>query len=210
MTIPTPALQPGRPPRLLLDAFVQPRGLLGRIGGVLMAHGLVQQQEIAGLLASPGSDLCEVGCGPGVLADVLARRYPQLRLHLVDPSPVMRAQAARRCQPWLREGRVDISAGTADQIPLQDESCDTVLTVNSVAMWPNLSSGLREIHRVLRPGGHLVLSWHSATAASSTERRLALTHSAINTLDEALHAVFDDVHQQVLTRSIVWQAQRRR
>ena len=76
----------------------------------------------------------------------------------------MRSQAARRCQQWLSNGRLDISDGTADEIPLPDASCDTVVAINNLVMWPDLSASLKEIKRVLRPRGHVVLSWHSATA----------------------------------------------
>jgi hypothetical protein len=69
-------VQSGRPPRAILDAFFLPRGLLGRVGGLLMARGLPQQREIADLLTTPGIELCEVGCGPGVLGVLLAQRHP--------------------------------------------------------------------------------------------------------------------------------------
>lgn len=173
-----------------------------------MARGLAQQHEIADLLGAPGTELCEIGCGPGVLADLLAQRHPQLRMHLVDPSPVMRSQAAHRCQPWSIAGRVDICAGTADRLPLQDASCDTVVAVNTVVMWPDLAAGLREVQRVLRPDGRLVLSWHSPTAPSRTQRRLALAESSIRTLSDALGASFDDVQRHDLNHSIAWLAQR--
>ncbi|MDQ3240891.1 MAG: class I SAM-dependent methyltransferase [Actinomycetota bacterium] len=202
------SVQPGHPPRPILDAFFLPRGLLGRIGGVLMARGLPQQREIADLLATPGADLCEVGSGPGVLGALLAERHRQLRLHLVDPSPIMRSQAAHRCRQWQSAGRVDISAGTADQLPLPDAACDTVVATNTVVMWPDLAAGLDEIKRVLRPDGRLVLSWHSATAPSSTSRRLALSEDVIRTLSDALHATFGDVQRHELTYSVAWQAQR--
>jgi 2-polyprenyl-3-methyl-5-hydroxy-6-metoxy-1,4-benzoquinol methylase len=71
------SLQAGHPPSPILDAFFLPRGLLGRAGGALMARGLPQQAEAADLLAAPGTELCEVGCGPGVLACLLARRHPK-------------------------------------------------------------------------------------------------------------------------------------
>lgn len=208
MTDQTSSLQPGRPPRPILDAFYLPRGLLGRVGGALMARGLPQQREIANLLAIPGTDLCEVGCGPGVLGALLAQRHQQLRLHLVDPSPVMRSQAARRCRQWKSAGRVEISAGTADQLPLPDGACNTVVSVNTVVMWPDLAAGLREIKRVLRPDGRLVLSWHSATAPSRTSRRLALSDDVARTLSDALHASFGDFQRHDLTHSLAWQAQR--
>jgi ubiquinone/menaquinone biosynthesis C-methylase UbiE len=202
------SVQPRRPPRPILDAFFLPRGVLGRVGGVLMARGLPQQREIADLLATPGSDLCEVGCGPGVLGALLAQRHQQLRLHLVDPSPVMRSQATHRCREWQRTGRVDIAAGSADQIPLPDAACDTVVAANTVVMWPDLAAGLHEIRRVLRPNGRLVLSWHSATAPSRTQRRLALSDNVIRTLSDALHATFGDIQWHDLTYSLAWQVQR--
>jgi ubiquinone/menaquinone biosynthesis C-methylase UbiE len=118
----------------------------------------------------------------------------------------MRSQAAHRCRQWQSAGRVDIYAGTADQLPLPDASCDTVVATNTVVMWPDLAAGLGEIRRVLRPDGRLVLSWHSPTAPSSTQRRLALCEISIRTLSDALSASFGDVERHDLTHSIAWQA----
>ena len=82
-----------------------------------MARGLPQQREIADLLSNPGTNLCEIGCGPGVLGALLAESHQQLRLHLIDPSPIMRSQAARRCEQWQSNSRLDISDGTAANFP---------------------------------------------------------------------------------------------
>ena len=208
MTILSAALQPGTPPRPILNAFVHPRGLTGRLGGFVMARSRAQQQEIAGLLVTPGGLLCEVGAGPGLMATLLAERNPQLRLVLVDPSPVMRSQAAKRCADLGTKARVTITDGTAENLGLADACCDTVLAVNSVALWPNPSAALAEIHRVLRPGGDVVLSWHSPTAPSANNRRLALPAGAMEDLMAALASVFDDSRQHALTHSIAWTARR--
>jgi ubiquinone/menaquinone biosynthesis C-methylase UbiE len=173
-----------------------------------MARGGNQQREIAELLADPGASLCELGCGPGVLATLLAQRHTRLRLHLVDPSPVMRSQAAHRCRRWLHGGRVSVCAGTAEHIPLPDAACDTVVAVNNVAMWTDLRAGLREIHRILRPGGRLLVTWHSATAPSSTQRRLALSDDGTRIVGEALKTTFGNVHHHRLAHSLVWTARR--
>jgi len=199
---------PQRPPKPILNAFYLPRGLLGHVGGLLMSRGGAQQGEIADLITDPGSALCELGSGPGVLAAVLAERHPHLRLHLVDPSPVMRSQAARRCGGAIDSGRVSISDGTAESLPLPDRSCDTVVAVNSVLMWPDLTSSLTEILRVLKPEGILVLSWHSPTAPSSASRRLALTVYQIAEITEALGAAFGDVERRDLVHSVAWVARR--
>jgi arsenite methyltransferase len=208
MTILMTALQPGTPPRLILNAFVHPRGLTGRLGGFVMARGRAQQQEIADLLEQPGELLCELGAGPGLMARLLAERHPQLRLALVDPSPVMRSQAARRCADLITNARVTIADGTAGNLGLADACCDTVLAVNSVAMWPNPSAALAEIHRVLRPGAQVVLSWHSPTAPSANQRRLALPADAMEDLTAALASAFDDARQHDLTYSTAWTARR--
>ena len=199
-------LQPGSPPRPILNAFFLPRGLLGRVGGALMARGLPQQREIVDLIGSPGTELCEVGCGPGVLGALLAERHPQLRLHLVDPSPVMRSDATRRCRQWQGAGRLSIAAGTAEKIPLPDATCDTVVSTNTVVMWPDLTAGLIEIRRVLRPEGRLILSWHSASHPSGSQRRLALSDEAADKLSDALRATFGDVQHHDLTYSTAWRA----
>ncbi len=199
---------PQRPPKPILNAFYLPRGLLGHVGGLLMSRGGVQQGEIADLITDPGSAVCELGSGPGVLAAVLAERHPHLRLHLVDPSPVMRSQAARRCGGAIDSGRVSISDGTAESLPLPDRSCDTIVAVNSVLMWPDLTSSLTEILRVLKPEGTLVLSWHSPTAPSSASRRLALTVYQIAEITEALEAAFGEVERRDLVHSVAWVARR--
>ena len=95
----TTALQPGTPPRLILNAFVHPRGLTGHLGGFVMARSRAQQQEIANLLDEPGELLCELGAGPGLMATLLAERHPQLRLALVDPSTVSNARCG---QVWAK------------------------------------------------------------------------------------------------------------
>jgi ubiquinone/menaquinone biosynthesis C-methylase UbiE len=142
------------------------------------------------------------------MATLLAERHPQLHLILVDPAPVMRTQATRRCADLINSARVTITDGTAENLGLANASCDTVLAVNSVAMWPNPSAALAEIHRVLRPGGQIVLSWHGPAAPSASQRRLALPQETMRDLMAALAAVFDDARQHDLTYSTAWTARR--
>lgn len=75
-------------------------------------------------------------------------------------------------------------------------------------MWPDLAAGLHEIKRVLRPEGQFVVSWHSASAPSSTQRRLALADDAIRKLSDALRSSFGEIQRHDLTYSIAWQMQR--
>ena len=203
----TRTLRQGRPPRLLRDTFLLPRGLLGRAGGRLMARNPVQQEELAGLLATLSPrEVCEIGSGPGTLANLLAERCPACRIDLVDPSAVMRAQAERRCRAEIKDGRVAIHAGAAEALPFADARFDLVAAVNNVALWPDLDAGLREARRVLRGGGRVVISWHSATAPDKMQRRLALSEAEAETLTRAMGEVFSGVQLRSLTHSAVWEA----
>lgn len=70
------------------------------------------------------------------------------------------AAARRRCADLIREGRVRIGLGTAENTGLNDTAVDVVLSVNSVQLWTDRHEGLCELFRVLRPGGRLLLSAH--------------------------------------------------
>ncbi len=70
----------------------------------------------------------------------------------VDPAPGMVA-VARRLTP-----EATFETGQAEQLPLPDASVDVALSTLSFHHWQNQAAGLREIARVLRPGGCFVLA----------------------------------------------------
>jgi ubiquinone/menaquinone biosynthesis C-methylase UbiE len=100
----------------------------------------------------PGMKLLDVGCGAGHLVNALGRRYPDLTLTGVDLSPEMirRAREATRGLP-----NVSVSVGDALALDFPDATFDFVLSIASIKHWPNRVSGMREIFRVLRPGGRV-------------------------------------------------------
>jgi ubiquinone/menaquinone biosynthesis C-methylase UbiE len=59
---------------------------------------------------------------------------------------------AQRARP-----RISVIDGAAESIPVGDGSIDALWSVNAMHHWTDLDRALREIHRVLRPGGRLVL-----------------------------------------------------
>ena len=62
---------------------------------------------------------------------------------------------------------------------------------------------------MLKPGGTLVLSWHSPAAPSSASRRLALTVYQMAVISEALTVTFSGVQRIDLVHSVAWVARRR-
>lgn len=95
----------------------------------------------------PGCRALDVGCGPGALTGELAARLGTDCVAAVDPS----APFADACRRRLRGVRVDIAA--AEALPFPDSAFDVVLSQLVVNFMSDARAGLREMRRVVRPGG---------------------------------------------------------
>jgi len=73
----------------------------------------------------------------------------------LDPHPKMIEKAARAAQHV--DFPVKLLCASAERIPLADDSVDTVFSTVTFCSIPDLSLALREMRRVLRPGGELPL-----------------------------------------------------
>lgn len=100
---------------------------------------------------APGAVL-DVGCGTGRLLRAAAQRWPTARLIGVDPTSGM-LRVARERTPGAT-----FLEGTAEAIPLPDRSVDLALSTTSFHHWSHHLAGVREVQRVLRPGGHFILA----------------------------------------------------
>lgn len=97
----------------------------------------------------PGGQYLDIGCGTGNYTTALANTG--LHMTGVEPSDIM-IQKARAAHP-------DISfvQGTAEAIPFDDNTFHGGIGTFTIHHWKDIRTGLREIHRVLQPGGRLVL-----------------------------------------------------
>lgn len=190
-------LQPRPPAPLarLFGQFAQPTGLLGRLAGALMARGTADDYWVVDLLdVQPSDRVLEIGSGPGVAIELLAGRAGFVAG--VDPSDVMVRQAARRNRTALAEGRVQLLQGDVARLPYPASSFTKACAIHSVYFWPSLVGGLREVHRVLSPGGCLVLlvRMQRPEAGPLDPARQGLTEEHLERLITALGATgFGDV-----------------
>lgn len=95
----------------------------------------------------------DVGCGTGELLHRIARKYPQARLSGIDPVPEMLAVAKQK----LPE-RAEFRVGYANALPWPDGSFDVVVSCNMFHYVTRPVPAIREMTRVLKPGGKLVIT----------------------------------------------------
>ena len=99
--------------------------------------------------------MLDVGCGGGETAVAVAALFPELQVVGLDLSPDLVRRATARGRVF--GDRVRFVAGSALELPFDDDSFDLVTSFGSLKFWPDPAKGLRECVRVLRPGGHLVV-----------------------------------------------------
>ncbi len=147
--------------KILMSMFGRPKGVPGRLGGFIMArvnrHAAAQVIDV--LDVRPDEKILEVGFGPGAAIQLLLDRVPAGSVTGIDYSQEMVRQAAARNAAALRNRRVDLRYGSVERLPFADETFDKTLAINSMQAWPDPLAGLREIQRVLKPGGHVALGF---------------------------------------------------
>ena len=100
--------------------------------------------------------ILEIGCGAGILAvDIALRGY---FVHAIDTAPVMRDFTSRRAADSGVAGRVVVRPGDIHKLDFADRSLDVVFAIGVLPWVPVLSRPLAEVARVLKPGGHCIIT----------------------------------------------------
>jgi ubiquinone/menaquinone biosynthesis C-methylase UbiE len=121
--------------------------------------------------------ILDVGCGGGRTLSKLAAVVSAGRVFGIDHSDESVAASQKTNVNWIAMGRVEVRLGSVSQLPFADDMFDLVTAVETHFWWPNLQEGMREISRVLKMGGKLVLIAEVYKGASSTMSRLVEKHS---------------------------------
>jgi ubiquinone/menaquinone biosynthesis C-methylase UbiE len=142
----------------LAQQFRQPRGLLGRIAGFLFRlnrEGIEWSLEL--LQIQPTDHILEVGFGPGLGIERATATASRGSVTGVDFSETMVRQAHKRNASAIAEGRVDLKLADSASLPFPDNSFDKAFAANVIYFWRDPLLYLRELRRVLKPGGLLAL-----------------------------------------------------
>jgi len=122
----------------------------GRGDGMEKDHLPITLPVLTKIPLAPTDNFLDIGSGSGWLARRLAERAPQGRVVGMDVSDEM-VRVARRTS--LDHDNILYVVGEAAEIPWESNFFHHAISVESAYYWPDPAAGIREIHRVLRPGG---------------------------------------------------------
>lgn len=154
-----------------------------------LAHRLLLRSLFDGVaadiarVAPDGARVLEVGCGPGRLSILLARRH-HLHVTGLDLDPAMIELARANAAATNGEGESpSFAVGDVSALSFPDESFDLVVSTLSMHHWAETSTALNEIGRVMRPNGR-ALVWDLRGGFVPMHGRMAdpASHAAGTTL----------------------------
>jgi SAM-dependent methyltransferase len=167
-------------------------GVLGLLAGLTMAFGRGRSARLVAdeVEVGPRDRVVDVGCGPGQFLRAAGARGAEAVG--VEPSGQMRRLAAWRTPASLRE-RVRVVDGTAERMPLDDGSATVAWAVASFHHWADPDAGLAELHRVLAPGGRLLIAERMARPGGWFQQHALSREGGDRLAAQAEQAGFTDV-----------------
>jgi len=117
----------------------------------LYAH-ITQELQIQG-----NARILDAGSGRGYISFMLAVKHPRAMITGIDYS-FMQVREAEKHRQKMKIVNCSFSRINVMNIRFQDDLFDAAVSIGSIKHWPDARQGLREIHRVLKPGGQLIIS----------------------------------------------------
>jgi SAM-dependent methyltransferase len=143
----------------LLNQCRKPTGWLGRfvLWTMNIHHSKVTDWGLKHLAIEQHNTILDVGCGGGRTVHKLAAIATEGKIYGIDYSEESLAAARRTNKQWIEVGRVEIRHGSVSHLPFSDDMFDLATAVETHFFWPDLPADMREVLRVLKPGGKLII-----------------------------------------------------
>jgi SAM-dependent methyltransferase len=143
--------------RIVAEQLRQPKGVLGKVAGRLMARMDKPSNDWAISLMNiqPNDHLLEIGFGPGLAIKKVSELASKGFVAGIDFSETMLEQASKLNAVAIESGLVELKYGEVCSIPYGDEIFDKVFGINVMYVLPDLPKAIKEMWRVLKPGGQV-------------------------------------------------------
>ena len=153
----------------------KPTGWLGRFVAWNMnsRHSKLTDWGLSHVSIKKHDTVLDVGCGGGRTVSKLAAIADQGKVYGLDYSKESVTVAKRTNRQWIDMGRVEIREASVSQLPFSENVFDLVTAVESHFWWPDMPADMREVLRVLKPGGALLIIAEVYKGANTITANLA-------------------------------------
>jgi len=137
----------------------KPSGRMGRavVTRMNFSHAALTDWGLEHVRIEPSFTILDVGCGGGRTIREMAARATAGRVLGVDYSEASVEASREANRDAVADGRVEVQQGSVSRLPFADAMFDLVTAVETHYYWPDLANDAREILRVLKPGGTLLV-----------------------------------------------------
>lgn len=140
----------------MFDGIARRYDLLNRIMSMGMDQGW-RRKTVKSLRLAPGHRALDLATGTADLAIRIARKHPEVTVVGLDPSRGMLDVGVTKVARRELEDRVELVEGDAQALPYPDDSFDAITMAFGIRNVPDRALALREMVRVLRPGGRVAI-----------------------------------------------------
>ena len=153
----------------------KPTGWLGRftLWRMNASHSKLTDWGLTYISIEKHYTILDVGCGGGRTVSKLAATAMHGKVYGIDYSVDSVAATKTTNARSIEMGRVEVRQGSVSQLPFSDGVFDLVTAVETHFWWPNLPADMREILRVLKPGGALTVVAEVYKGANTMASKLA-------------------------------------
>lgn len=154
-----------------------------------LSHSKLADWGLGYLSVGKSDTILDVGCGGGRTVSKLAGMASEGKVYGVDYSEASVAASKKMNAREIAAGRVEIIQGSVSALPFGDGVFDLATGVETHFFWPDLPGDLREVLRVVKPGGRLLLiaevyAGMKTRAAKMIEERMPRLGLRLLTVDE--------------------------
>jgi SAM-dependent methyltransferase len=146
-------------PPALIGQCRQPHGWLGRwfLRNMNKRHSPLTDWGLSPVAIPPAGTLLDIGCGGGRTIQKLAAAAPKGKVCGIDHSRDSVASTSRLNAEAMARGQVEVRQGSVSALPWPDATFNLATAVETHFFWPDLPADVREVFRVLAPGGQFIV-----------------------------------------------------
>ncbi|MBY9015307.1 MAG: class I SAM-dependent methyltransferase [Candidatus Lokiarchaeota archaeon] len=145
--------------KYIVNQVRKPKGLFGkRIARKMnISHASLAEWGLSHIRLRKDMIILDVGCGGGANINHFAQIATGGRVFGIDYSPTSVKVSKEVNKKHIQEGIVEICESSVSNLPFEDNTFDVVSGFEAYYFWPDLINDLKEIYRVLKINGDLLL-----------------------------------------------------